>query len=421
MNRREWLKTMAMASASIYISPLLQACSTTPKTLLLVSGWQDVNIGDIAHTPGLLHVLQTYLPHTTIILWKKSKNPEVEDMLKHAFPKVRIIYGEVDREEITIDSSPVMNAFEQADILVHGSGPGLAGRYHIDAWMKYTTKPYGIFAITIGSTNEHLNNIFRRASFVYTRETASLKVLEEAGITGEHIRFAPDATFYFNLHDTNRASRCLAEHELEEQKYICVVPRLRIAPYHRMTPPRKHWMGISEEVIDTTNEEYKEKDHAKLREAMIAWVRETGNKVLVCPEMTYQVDIMDELLIDPLPDDVKPFVVKRGYWMPDEAASVYKAAFAVLSFECHSPILAAANGTPFFYLRQPEDTIKGQMYYDLGFNDWVFEIEQTQGTQLATSLLNIWKDYSAAKEKVASVMTDISRIYQNACKKIQIK
>jgi hypothetical protein len=66
---------------------------------------------------------------------------------------------------------------------------------------------------------------------------------------------------------------------------------------------------------------------------MIAYVKETGNKVLVCPEMTYQVDIMDELLIDPLPADIKPFAIKRGYLFPDEAASVYTKALAVLSFD----------------------------------------------------------------------------------------
>src|SRR5690606_8500035 len=114
------------------------------------------------------------------------------------------------------------------------------------------------------------------------------------------------------------------------------------------------WSAQKIKHVETTNEQFREKDHAKLRKAMIAWVRNTGNKVLVCPEMTYQVDIMDELLIDPLPDDVKPYVFKRGYWLPDEAASIYQKAVAVLSFECHSPIIAAANNTPFFYLRQPE-------------------------------------------------------------------
>ena len=146
---------------------------------------------------------------------------------------------------------------------------------------------------------------------------------------------------------------------------------------------------------------------------MIAWVRETGNKVLICPEMTYEVDIMDELLIHPLPEDVKPFIVKRGYWQPDEAASIYSKAHTILSFECHSPIIAAANGTPCFYLRQPEDTIKGQMYYDLGFNDWVFEMDQTTGKQITERLREVWKDYGKAKRKLKSRMDNVASIYKN--------
>jgi hypothetical protein len=171
--------------------------------------------------------------------------------------------------------------------------------------------------------------------------------------------------------------------------------------------------------VEETNLKYKETDHAKLREAMIVWVRETGNKVLVCPEMTYEVDIMDELLIHPLPEDVKPFVVKRGYWLPDEAASVYEKAHTVLSFECHSPIIAAANGTPFLYLRQPEDTIKGQMYYDLGFDKSIFEIEQTSGKQLADRLMAIWNDYPKACTELAGRMDQVGKIYRDRCNFIQ--
>ena len=157
----------------------------------------------------------------------------------------------------------------------------------------------------------------------------------------------------------------------------------------------------------------KELDHAKMREAMIAWVRETGNKVLVCPEMTYQVDIMDELLINPLPDDVKPYVIKRGFWLPDEAASVYSKAHSVISFECHSPIIAAANGTPFLYLRQPEDTIKGQMYYDLGFDNWIFEIEETGGKQIADRLREIYTNYPMASAKLKTRMDKVGQIYSD--------
>lgn len=234
---------------------------------------------------------------------------------------------------------------------------------------------------------------------------------------GEFIKketgFAPDATFYLDIQNTERADQFLKEKQLEQKKFFCAIPRLRYTPYHKFA--NAQWSAEKIRQVETTNEKYKEIDHAKLREAMITWVRKTGNKVLVCPGMTYQVEIMDELLIDPLPADVKPFIVKRDYWLPDEAASVYKKAFPVLSFECHSPIIAAANNTPFFYLRQPEDTIKGQMYYDLNFTPWVFEIDQTEAEQIRETLMSIWRDYPGALKNLSASMKQVDKIYESAC------
>ena len=232
------------------------------------------------------------------------------------------------------------------------------------------------------------------------------------GIAGEHVQFAPDATFFINIRNDEKSNAFLKANDLEDKKFICAIPRLRYTPYHKFNPNNNGWNAQKIKQVEETNEKYKEIDHAKLREAMISWVRETGNKVLVCPEMTYQVDILEELLITPLPEDVKPFIVKHGYWLPDEAASIYAKAHTVLSFECHSPIIAAANGTPCFYLRQPEDTIKGQMYYDLDFNDWTFEIDKTTGNQIADRLREVWKNYDQAKSKLKVNMTKVERIYK---------
>ncbi len=67
LNRREWLKQTGIIAAGLALSNLLTArTSKKNPTILLVSGWQDVNIGDIAHTPGLLHVLETFLPEAKI-------------------------------------------------------------------------------------------------------------------------------------------------------------------------------------------------------------------------------------------------------------------------------------------------------------------------------------------------------------------
>jgi hypothetical protein len=72
-------------------------------------------------------------------------------------------------------------------------------------------------------------------------------------------------------------------------------------------------------------------------------------------------------------------VWRDSYWLPDEAASIYARAQAVISMECHSPLIALRSGTLAFYLRQPTDTCKGQMYRDFGAGEWMFEIDESDG------------------------------------------
>ncbi len=196
-----------------------------------------------------------------------------------------------------------------------------------------------------------------------------------------------------------RADAYLAEHQLVDGEFICAVPRLRWTPYWVEHPERYRDPNVVTE-REAVNEEFREVDHAKLRTAIVAWVRETGKKVLLCPEMTYQVELLRPLLFDALPEDVKPGVVVRpSYWMPGEAASIYSHAFAVVSFEMHSPIIAFANGTPAIHLRQPTDTRKGQMWRDVGLGDWLFEITETTGDEIAQRLLAMHADRESKTER----------------------
>jgi len=412
--RRRFLRQAVPAAAAAMLLPqLLRASGKANPVLLITSGWQDVNIGDIAHTPGLLAVLKKRMPKARIILWKKSRSEKVETMLGQHYPDVRIIHGAVN-EAFVPQAEEVKAAFAEADLFIHGSGPSVMAADYLQAWHRQTRKPFGLFGVTIQDLTPELKALLEHASFIYTRETASVEVLRKGGLAGSHIAFAPDATFALTIQDKPRAAAFLREHQLDNRKFIVVVPRLRYTPYHQFKPNNNGWNADRIRMVEEVNAKWKEIDHAKLREAMVAWVRTTKNKVLVCPEMTYQVDIMDELLIDPLPADVKPYVVKRGYWLPDEAASLYARAHTILSFECHSPIIAAANGTPCFYLRQPQDTIKGQMYYDLGLGDWTFEIEQSTGQQITDRLMQVHADYARAQTNVRTALRKVEAQYDTA-------
>ena len=74
--------------------------------------------------------------------------------------------------------------------------------------------------------------------------------------------------------------------------------------------------------------------------------------------------------------------------------------------------MALHNGTPMFYLRQPQDTIKGQMFYDLRFSDWVFEIEESTGKDISDQLRKVRTDYPAALRRVDEGMKKVEEIYK---------
>ncbi|HVE42095.1 MAG TPA: polysaccharide pyruvyl transferase family protein [Planctomycetota bacterium] len=363
--------------------------------ILLRSSWQTVNIGDIAHTPGMLRLLEEELPNAEVTLWPNPLSREVEAMLRRRFPKLRIAATPEDQKQ----------ALSENDFFLHGSGPGLVGHEAMKAW-RATGKPYGIGGVTINEwelKGANYRELLAGARFVFCRDTQSLEALRAAGLGVPVQEFGPDATFVVDLRDDRRAEAFLREHGLDSGGFACFVPRLRWTPYWkegRKMPPEQ----VRER--EAENARHVDADHAKMRQAIVAWVGETGQKALLCPEMTYEVELLRPLLYDPLPAEVKSkVVVKPSYWLTDEAVSTYRHAAAVVSLEMHSPILAIAGGRPAIHLRQPTDTRKGQMWRDVGLGDWLFEIDAATGDQIAERLLSLHRDPEATRAAAARART----------------
>ncbi|AGA28658.1 polysaccharide pyruvyl transferase family protein [Singulisphaera acidiphila] len=393
LSRRQFLATLSAAT----VVSIAGADVGKPRRILLRSSWQTINIGDIAHTPGMLALLETHLPEAEVTLWPSSIDNGVEAMLRARFPKLRI--AETTHEK--------QGALEACDICLHGSGPGFVAAADIAKWRK-TGKPYVIGGITLNDAElKDRRDLLADAKFIFCRDTDSLHALEASKTSCPHREFGPDATFFLDLRDDEKADAFLREHALKPGKFACFVPRLRYTPYWKIrksVPP--------EEVAkrEAVNEKHAEPDHAKLREAITGWVRGTGNKALLCPEMTYQVELLRPLLFDRLPEDVKPHVVVRpGYWLTDEAASTYARAAAIVSCEMHSPIIAIANGTPAIHVRQPTDTRKGQMWRDVGLGDWLFEVETATGEAISQRLLTLVREPEETRDKIAKARAFIAK------------
>jgi polysaccharide pyruvyl transferase WcaK-like protein len=179
-----------------------------------------------------------------------------------------------------------------------------------------------------------------------------------------------------------------------------VIPRLRYTPYWLI---RHKPMTAEDDRKHARNEEMKEHDHAPLRAAISAVVRETPLKVLICPEDESQMAVGKAMLVDQLPDDVKARVVWREkYWLTDEALSTYVRSAGLFGLEMHSPIMCIGNGVPAIVCRFSEQTSKGLMWRDIGLGDWLFDMDnQDDVARIVPTVLALAKDPVAAKAKAA--------------------
>ncbi|MCX6955000.1 MAG: polysaccharide pyruvyl transferase family protein [Verrucomicrobia bacterium] len=438
MNRRQFLASTTAAAFAVCAtrSSLFGAAAGRPKRILLRSSWQSVNIGDIGHTPGALSLLWKYFPEAEITLWPGELGHGARELLTNGYPKLKIAEG-----SLGADGKPnkpaLAQAWEEADLYLSGSGSGFPAANHAVAFQKATGKPVGVFGVsndpisgiggnrdpeggTLKSIRERalalppthlsadLRFIMDRAAFFFCRDTITRDYLKAQGVKSPIVEFGPDAQLGMHLRDDAKGYAYLKSAGLEEGKFICVIPRLRYTPYYRIRTNGKR--TPDDDVKDAINNRTTKQDHDKLREMIVSYVRATGNKVMACAEMTYQVQMAKDELVDPLPADVKKNIVWRDtYWLPDEAASVYSKAQAVISVECHSPLIALHSGTPTFYVRQPTDTCKGQMYRDIGADDWFFEVDETSGAQLWSRLEAIHQNPAAAKAKVKSIMAFVEQ------------
>ncbi|MBM4154777.1 MAG: polysaccharide pyruvyl transferase family protein [Lentisphaerae bacterium] len=400
-SRRAFLGGMGTALAAAVAGA---AAERRPR-ILLRSSWQVVNIGDIAHTPGVLALIEKHIPGAEVRLWASGDlTDEVAAMEHKRFPALKIVKGSIGADG-RASSADLADTVAWCDFLLHGSGPSFVAAKDIAAFDQATGKPFGIYGITYGGADEKVRGLMSRAKFVTFRDTVSLAKAKADGVKAPVMEFGPDGAFACDLRNDAAADAFLRANGLETGKFLCCIPRLRFTPY---------WT-IRDRPMDAAkherNEAMKERDIAPLREAVAAVVRETGLKVLVCPEDMTQMAVGKDMIVDKLPEDVRKGVVWRErFWLTDEALSTYVRSAGLFGLEMHSPIMCIGNGVPAIVCRFAEQTSKGIMWRDIGLGDWLFDFDVAEEIpKLLPAVLAMARDPAAARAKVAKARALVER------------
>jgi polysaccharide pyruvyl transferase WcaK-like protein len=405
MNRRTFL---ASTSAAALVTALRAAtpAGRAPR-ILLRSSWQVVNIGDIAHTPGVLALIEKFLPTAEVRLWASGDlSEEVIAMEHRRFPQLQIVKGTIGANGKA--SNPALaDALAWTDFLLHGSGPSLVAAKDVAAFAKHVGKPFGVYGITHAANPPTADErtVFDGARFVFFRDELSLKLARTQNLKSPIVDFAPDGAFACDLRNDAAADAFLAAHDLTPGQFLCCIPKLRFTPYWLIRNSPK------DETRHARNEAMKVADHAPLLEAINAVVRETKLKILLCPEDKTQMAVGKEMLYDQLSSDVKPRVVWREtFWLTDEALSTYRRSAGLFGHEQHSPIMCIGAGIPAIVCRWAEQSSKGDMWRTIGLGDWLFNMDvEADKKKVAPAVLALAKDPAAARAKAEKARAVVER------------
>ncbi len=158
MNRRHFLQTTLVTA----LAGSVRAAGQRPPRVLLRSSWQVVNIGDIAHTPGVLALLEKHIPEAEVILWASGDlSPEVDGDGAQALSQAARSSRERSATDGKASNAGLADAVAWADFLLHGSGPSLVAAKDVAAFVNHTGKPFGVYGITHGSFSRARQGVAR--------------------------------------------------------------------------------------------------------------------------------------------------------------------------------------------------------------------------------------------------------------------
>ncbi|HHW09747.1 MAG TPA: polysaccharide pyruvyl transferase family protein [Firmicutes bacterium] len=260
--------------------------------------------------------------------------------------------------------------------------------------------PYGINAHSFDAlewpSDLVYRPLFRDAQFVFCRDSDSLLYLNQRNLGNSRSGFRPDSTFFFRGEDEEWAADFLKRHGLKEKEFITVTIRTSAQP------------GPLQGVMEPEREE---RHMEKLRAFIERWTVVTGQKVLLCPEVRWEVEAAGERIFKHLSPQAKEKCVWLDhFWTTEQAGSIYRKARIVVSMEMHSIIMAFGLGTPVLHPQFSEAGRKAWMLEDIGVGDWLFDIDEMEAEELLKAAFDIHENYPAAEARVTEGMKRLHQL-----------
>jgi polysaccharide pyruvyl transferase WcaK-like protein len=164
-------------------------------------------------------------------------------------------------------------------------------------------------------------------------------------------------------------------------------------------------------LADSVAQEREDAHMAFMRAFIEAWIGRTGLPVVICPEVRTEIETARDHVYAGLSPGAQAKCIPMGeFWTTEQAYSLYRRAEIVVSMEMHSIIMALSLGTPVLLPQFSENGRKAWMLEELGFSDWLFDIDGPSGGAILDAALQIHGDHGGASRRVRSQLPHLKQL-----------
>ncbi len=391
---------------------------------MLHYAWGHASTGDMAIAPGMIALIKKVLPTAKIsllTLHAGDRYVQTQRYLQSHFPDVQVypdffapMIPEKDPAQrwwrfmnVALNPAEALalvgpehregaRAWRDADLRLYT--PSMQLTYHpkggpqgLRFWLPVVVAQrlglsYSLWAQSFGEIAppgmEMLKQFLDDALMVTTRDTVSLDVLREAGVSQPAVAFSPDTTLYFDRRDDAWAASFLAECGLAPGEFLLVLPRTY-----------GFWGAIpSEESLSFRM--------GKVAHAIESWVRVTGKQVLIGYELPREKERTATYLWPLLSESAKSKSrFFQGEWTAEAALSVYASARAILSMERYAVLFALTAGVPVLHPTTRELGFRLEALDHVGLADWHVDIDTVSAEGLASALIHMDVEQASASKR----------------------
>ncbi len=408
MKRRIFIRNVAGLAAlgffqEFNLSRALAADRIVPKRIVIRTGWSMSGLGNRIYMPSAFKLIQRNIPVADLYFWPYTDDQVILDKIQSNTTRFNLLQGNLN-DTGNDQSEKLIETLKKADMVFHfdgyvtedSTGPSaLASSKDLFDFCDKNNIPYVLHSLKLPADlniDETSKGIINNAAVVIPSFTVDNKKLSASGIKNKNLNPDPDAAFYFDMIEDNKAMQYLRENNLDGKDFIVVSLRTH-----------NHFQGP----LDL------DRHISKFLNVIQTWISQTGNPVLLIAGLDEDSGYLEKNLIDPMPPDSREkIILLKDVSDPSVINSILDKARLCMGNDPYFAMVAVGTRVPILFTRTSSADRFYESFSAISLDDRIIDLNVSEQDDVINMLFNLNKNYVESlveSDKAAKILGETEK------------